>query len=129
LFPQPAENTETRRPHHVPSQFCTTHCGRQDRRAEQTVPELPLFAHVGGVWAEKIRGKLHHFDPWADPDGAEAKYLVRKGAKDQPSTDHITSHEVLLRSSVFRKTISHEPPRTVTNQVRAWLFGAVGQRG
>ena len=39
-----------------------------------------MFAHAAGVWAKKIRGKLHYFGPWADPDGALKKYKKQKGA-------------------------------------------------
>jgi integrase len=41
-------------------------------------PEFPLTAHPAGYWCKKIRGKLHYFGPWADPDGALAKYLEQK---------------------------------------------------
>src|SRR5262249_50425328 len=41
----------------------------------QPYPEFPLFPHAAGVWAKKIRGKLHDFGPWADPDADLAKSL------------------------------------------------------
>src|SRR5438477_3010990 len=41
-------------------------------------PEFPLTAHPAGYWCKKIRGKLHYFGPWTDPDGALAKYLKQK---------------------------------------------------
>jgi hypothetical protein len=41
-------------------------------------PEFPLTAHLAGQWCKKIRGKIHYFGRWSDPDGALNAYLAVK---------------------------------------------------
>src|ERR1700751_364498 len=51
---------------------------RPANKPQNPYPEYPLTAHPAGYWCKKIRGKLHYFGPWADPDGALKKYLEQK---------------------------------------------------
>jgi integrase len=69
-------------------------------------PEYPLFAHAGGVWAKKIRGKLHYFGPWNDPDGALAKYEEQKEALHSGKKPRPTAGEGVTVKDVVNKFLN-----------------------
>jgi integrase len=48
--------------------------------AKPAKPRLdwPLFPHATRRWAKKIKGRLHYFGPWDNPDAALQKYLDEK---------------------------------------------------
>src|SRR5262245_8753395 len=52
----------------------------KSNKPSKPYPDFPLTPHPAGYWCKKIRGKIHYFGPWDDPDGALAKYLEEKDA-------------------------------------------------
>lgn len=69
-----------------------------------------LFPHVGGVWAKKIRGRLHYFGPWSDPEGALRRYLDQKddlyaGRTPRTPCDSLTVRELLNRYLTAKKVL------------------------
>jgi integrase len=85
-------------------------------------PEFPLFPHATGRWAKKIRGKLHYFGPWSDPDGALARYLEQKdalhsGRKPRPDP------EALILKDLANAFLNHKQALLDSGELspRTWI--------
>jgi hypothetical protein len=67
-----------------------------------------LFAHATGRWAKKIRGKLHYFGKWADPDAALQRYVEQRddlyaGRKPRRKGDGLTIKDLVKRFLAAKK--------------------------
>jgi integrase len=114
----------------------STPAARLDK-PDKPYPEFPLFAHAAGVWAKKIRGKLHYFGKWDDPDAALKKYLAEKdalhaGRKPRPDAGAVTVKVVVnafLNEKAARRDAGELSPRTWDDYKRAGdlLVGEFGK--
>lgn len=51
---------------------------KRAKKPDKPYDGFPLFAHATGRWAKKVRGKLHYFGPWSDPEAAVNKWLDQR---------------------------------------------------
>jgi hypothetical protein len=67
----------------------------QSGKPGKRYPEFSSTPHPSGRWCKKIRGKLHYFGLWSDPDAALKKYLEQKddlhaGRTPRPDPEALT---------------------------------------
>lgn len=46
------------------------------QKPNKPYPSFPLTPHATGKWCKKVRGRLHYFGTWGDPEAAKAEYLA-----------------------------------------------------
>jgi integrase len=67
-------------------------------------PDFPLFAHHNGSgtfrWAKKINGRLHHFGPGDDPDGALKRYLDQRDDLRAGRTPRVQKQGLTVRDLI-----------------------------
>src|SRR5262245_25091468 len=84
-------------------------------------PEFPLTPHPAGCCCKKIRGKIHYFGPWDDPDGALTKYLEQKDDLHAGRTPRPAS-EVLTVKDLVNAFLNHKKALLDAGELSALTF-------
>jgi integrase len=80
---------------------------RKPAKPEKPHKDFPLFAHAVGQWAKKVRGKLHYFGVWADPQAALEKWLAQKDDLLAGHTPRSKSGEMVM-SELCGRFMTHK---------------------
>ncbi|MGA7699181.1 MAG: tyrosine-type recombinase/integrase [Thermoguttaceae bacterium] len=92
------------------------------RKPPKPHPDFPLYAHAAGVWAKKIKQKLHYFGPWDDPQAALERYLAVKddllaGRTPRPKTDGFALRDLANSFLTAKKHLAE------TGEITARTYG------
>jgi len=81
---------------------------RSTNKPAKPYPGFPLFPHATRRWAKKIRGKLHYFGPWDDPDGALQRYLDQRDDLHAGRTPRRVSGDGLTVADLANRFLTHK---------------------
>ncbi|MGC9454947.1 MAG: tyrosine-type recombinase/integrase [Phycisphaerae bacterium] len=94
------------------------------KKPSKPYPSFPLTAHNNGQWCKKIRGKVHFFGTWDDPQAALDRYL--RVAEDlhagqQPSKSKLSGDEPRVKH-ICNEYLTYQAGKAERNDIRARTF-------
>jgi hypothetical protein len=84
-------------------------------------PDYPLYAHASGQWAKRIRGTVHYFGKWADPQAAWEKYAREKDDLYAGRTPSVNGDALTLRELV-NHFLTREKRKVATDEITERTF-------
>jgi hypothetical protein len=89
------------------------------KKPSKPYKSFPLTAHNNGQWCKKIRGKVHFFGVWADPQAALEKYLkvaadLHSGRQPLPGT---VSPEDISVKDLCNRYLNYQIERAETGEI------------
>ena len=94
---------------------------RREKKPAKPYGEFPLFPHATRRWAKKIRGKLHYFGPWSDPQGALQKYLDQRDDLYAGRTPRVHGDAATIRD-VLNRFLTTKQHLVETREITARTF-------
>ena len=97
---------------------------KKPRKPSKPHPSFPLTAHNNGQWCKKIRGKVHFFGVWSDPQGSLDNYLriaadLHAGRQPQQAT---LSLDVMTVKDVCNHYLTHQKHKVDSGEIGPrWL--------
>jgi len=98
--------------------------GSVHTKPSKPYPSFPLTAHNNGQWCKKIRGKVHFFGVWTDPQAALDSYLQAAAdlhAGRQPSSATLPS-DTLTVKDVCNHYLTHQLQRVEAGEIGCLWF-------
>jgi len=83
---------------------------------------FPLFPHLSGQWAKKIRGRLFYFGTWNDPDAALKRYLDERDALHAGRPPRVTNVESLTVRDLANRFLATKKTLVGTGELSSRTF-------
>jgi integrase len=91
-------------------------------KPQKPTPDFPLTPHPSGRWCKKIRGRLHYFGPWSDPDGALARYREQADALHAGRKPREQAPESAAVKDVMNAYLNAQAAKVSSGELKARTF-------
>ena len=97
---------------------------RKGTKPKKPYPSFPLTTHNNGQWCKKIRGKIHFFGVWEDPQAALEQYLYQAEdlhAGRQPRASSLSPDRLVVKD-VGNHFLTYQLQKVEAGEITARWF-------